>query len=72
MSEFGKLEYGFAKFLANYPSLKKGLKKNYQKINYLINKKQYAHKMLSGIPLTDLFAVKGNGSFWGYYDKSPF
>lgn len=72
MSGFGKLEYSFAKFLAKYPALKVGLKKNYQKINYLINKKKYAYKVLSGISLTSLYTEKENGSFWGYYDKSPF
>ena len=72
MSEFGKLEYRFAKFLAKYPSLKKGLKKSYQKINYLLYKKEYTFKVMSGIALSGFFSIKKNGSFWGYYDKSPF
>lgn len=71
MSEFGKLEYGFANFLAKYPSLKKVLKKNYQKINFFLSKKGYDSKVLPNLTLTCLCDHKENGNFWGYYDKSP-
>jgi hypothetical protein len=65
---YNKWEKRVASFLSRFPKLKSYIKKNYQKLIYLIYKKDYNYK--SKYKLFRL-SYKDKESFFGYYDKSP-
>lgn len=68
MSRYNDFERFGALVLSRFPSLKSSIKKAYQRLNYLLNKKNYRVKC--GFELIKL-SVDGRESFFGYYDKSP-
>jgi hypothetical protein len=65
---FGKTERIIARWLANYPGIKQGLKKTYQFISWLLHRKPYDHKINYSLQLIN---EGDNESFFGYYDKIP-
>ncbi|WP_281950371.1 hypothetical protein [Nitrosophilus kaiyonis] len=65
---YNKLERSIAYFLSKFPKFKLFVKKNYQKINYLINKKDYNYKSKYELKKITYLSKE---SFFGYYDKSP-
>jgi hypothetical protein len=67
-SGFGKTERNIARWLAGYPWVKQNLKKIYQFISWVFNKKSYTHKTNYSI---QSIKAGDNESFFGYYDKNP-
>jgi len=65
---FGKTEKSIARWLSNYPWIKQNLKRIYQFISWLLNKKSYVHK--TNYPI-QIIGEQDNESFFGYYDKAP-
>ena len=68
MGNFGTKEKKIAVLLSNFPRLKEIIKKNYQRLTFLFNKKNYKYKTLYPMSVVD---VSSDSSFFGYYDKSP-
>jgi len=68
VSRYNKVERIGALVLSRFPLLKSFIKKNYQRLNLLLNNKNYKSK--SDFDLVKL-SVDGRESFFGYYDKSP-
>ena len=68
MGNFGVKEKKIAVLLSNFPRLKKIIKKNYQRLTFLFNRKNYQYNTLYPISLVD---DSSSSSFFGYYDKSP-
>jgi hypothetical protein len=68
MTQYNKFERTIAYFLSKFPKLKLFIKKNYQRLNYIIYKKDYTYK--SSYKLNKI-SYKNKESFFGYYDKSP-
>lgn len=68
MSNYSLLERKIAEILSKFPCLKLFVKKNYQRINILLYKKEYTHKCKFDV---EEVSYKGEESFFGYYDKSP-
>jgi Tol biopolymer transport system component len=66
---YNHLEKKIALLLSSFPSLKASVKDFYQKINYLIYKKQINYSSAFEISCV---SVDDNESFFGYYDKSPW
>lgn len=68
MSNFGAREKAIASILSNNPGLKNFIKKSYQWVNFLLNKKDYVLKSNYKVSEVD---HSESESFFGYYDKSP-
>jgi len=68
MDSFSGKEKRIAKLLSNNPTLKNIIKKNYQRFNYLLNKKSFKYKSSYNISSID---QSFDSTFFGYYDKSP-
>lgn len=68
MGNFGTKEKKIAVLLSNFPRLKEIIKKNYQRLTFLFNKKNYKYKTLYPMSVVD---ESSDSSFFGYYDKSP-
>lgn len=68
MSNFGAREKAIASILSNNPRLKSFIKKSYQRVNFLLNKKDYVLKSDYEVSEVD---HSESESFFGYYDKSP-
>lgn len=66
---FNHLEKKIALSLSSFPRIKASVKDFYQKINYLIYKKQNNYSSAFEISCV---SVDDNESFFGYYDKSPW
>lgn len=62
------LERQIASFLHRYPKLKRWVKKAYQHFNYILYKK--GDSFFCSYPIKKI-SFKEEGSFFGYYDKSP-
>ncbi len=68
MAQFTLFEKILARFLSRFPFLKKGIKRSYQTINFIIYRKKHAYK--SKFPIVKI-ASGNKESFFGYYDNSP-
>jgi len=68
MSNFGATEKAIASILSKNPRLKNFIKKSYQRVNFLLNKKDYVLKSDFKVLEVD---NSDSESFFGYYDKSP-
>ena len=68
MSQYSGFERKIAFILTKFPSVKSGIKKLYQRVNYLRYKKNYSFE--SDYTIKRL-AFKNKESYFGYYDKSP-
>jgi hypothetical protein len=68
VNNFNTFEKQMAKFLSNFPQLKKKLKRFYQRILYFKFKKNYNYS--SSYPINKL-VFEQKETFFGYYDKSP-
>ncbi|KAB7887404.1 glycosyl transferase [Poseidonibacter ostreae] len=68
MSQYSGFERKIAFILTKFPGLKSGVKKLYQRVNYLRYKKNYNFKSDYSIKR---LALKNKESYFGYYDKSP-
>jgi len=66
--QYNRLERVIAYILSKSPRLKLFIKKNYQKLNYQLYKKNYNYKSKFQIKK---FSYNKKESFFGYYDKSP-
>ena len=67
-SNYSTFERKIAFVLTNFPGLKAGIKKLYQRLNFLRYKKTYSFKSDYHIKKIGL---KNKESYFGYYDKSP-
>ncbi len=68
MSRYNKFERFGALILTRFPFVKSSIKKVYQRVNFLLKKKNYTVKCnFKMLKLSD----EGRESFFGYYDKSP-
>lgn len=68
MAQYSGFERKVAFILTKFPGLKAGVKKSYQRLNFLRYKKTYSFKckyVIKRIGLED------KESYFGYYDKSP-
>lgn len=68
MSNFGAKEKAIASILSNNPRIKNVIKKFYQRLNFILNKKKYVIKSDFKVSEVDQSNLE---SFFGYYDKSP-
>ena len=68
MAQYSGFERKVAFILTKFPWLKSGVKKLYQRINYLRYKKNYNFKSDYGI---NKIALENKEAYFGYYDKSP-
>lgn len=68
MAQYSKLERRLSSILTKFPRLKAGVKKLYQRLNYIRYKKSYSFKSNYSIKT---IAIGNKESFFGYYDKSP-
>ncbi len=68
MSNYSLLERKIAGILSKFPAVKLFIKKNYQRLNYLLHKKSYTYQC--NYDIKEL-SYQGEESFFGYYDKSP-
>lgn len=68
MAQYNAIERRIAFLLTQFPGIKRGLKKAYQRINYLRYRKKYAYKSQYAIRG---FALGNQEAYFGYYDKSP-
>lgn len=68
MAQYSGFERKIAFILTKFPGIKSGIKKAYQRINFLRYKKSYAFK--SEYPIKCL-KLENKESYFGYYDKSP-
>jgi len=68
MAQYSGFERKIAFILTKFPWIKSGVKKVYQKLNYLRYKKIYTFKSDYSIKKIGL---KNKESYFGYYDKSP-
>lgn len=68
MNKYNRNEKYLAVLLSNSPLIKNIIKKVYQYINFLLNKKKYRLKSKFKISEVDNSNLS---SFFGYYDKSP-
>jgi len=68
MAQYSKLERKIAFILTKFPGLKSGVKKLYQRVNYLRYKK--SHSFSSNYSIKRL-GLENKESYFGYYDKSP-
>jgi len=66
--KYSKIERFIATSLESFPVLKKYIKLIYQKFNYFLYKNKYRFKSKF---LISPIGIKGEESFFGYYDKSP-
>ncbi|SIS84399.1 TolB family protein [Belliella pelovolcani] len=67
-TNFNVTERYIANLLSQFPGLKSSAKRLYQKINYLIYKKNYSYQTKYQIQTIDSGERE---TFFGYYDKSP-
>lgn len=68
MAKYGGIERKIAGLLEKYPFIKKNIKITYQYLNYIIYKKKKNNYLNEKVTIKKIGV---NGSFWGYYDKSP-
>lgn len=68
MAQYSGFERKIALFLTKFPGIKTGVKKIYQKINFLRYKKPYTFNTNKSIRKLNL---ENKESYFGYYDKSP-
>lgn len=68
MAQYSGFERKIAFILTKFPGLKSGVKKIYQRLNYLRYKKNYSFKSDYSIKKIGL---ENKESYFGYYDKSP-
>ena len=68
MAQYSKFERRIAFILTKFPGLKSGIKKLYQRLNYIRYKKSYSFKSDYSIKK---IAIGNKESYFGYYDKSP-
>lgn len=68
MAQYSKFERKIAFILVKFPRLKAGVKKLYQRFNYIRYKKPYSFKSDYSIKK---IAIGNKESYFGYYDKSP-
>jgi len=68
MAQYSGLERKVAFILTKFPRLKSKVKRFYQRLNYLIYKKNYCFKSEYNIKKITL---NNKESYFGYYDKSP-
>lgn len=67
MSKYGRSERYFAQILSYLPGIKSIVKRIYQYLNFLLNKKKYTFRSTYSI-----HEISSRGeTFFGYYDKSP-
>jgi len=66
--DYSRTERRIASFFRKFPAIKETVKFVYQRINYLVNKKDYTVKSDYKIEKVD---YDGHETFFGYYDKSP-
>jgi len=68
MSQYSGFERKIAFILTKFPGLKSGIKKIYQKLNYMRYKKSYNFESNYSVKK---IAIDDKESYFGYYDKSP-
>ncbi|MCK4887534.1 MAG: hypothetical protein KAS96_09115 [Planctomycetes bacterium] len=70
MKSYNRVERYTARILGKFPHIKERVKYIYQYINYNLYKERRNCHVNDEISLKR-YALESNGSFWGYYDKSP-
>lgn len=64
-----KIENVFSRLLKRYPKLRTFIKLSYQRIMYILSRKNELNKSITEIKC---ISSKNNEHFFGYYDKSPW
>lgn len=67
---YSRFARSIARVLSKFPRIKGRAKYIYQYVNYILHKESRNCHIYDGTCLKQ-YALKSNGSFWGYYDKSP-